>query len=867
MLDMQNRRPGMEVSNSTSMGNTSTASNVDVSMFGKVINWCLYGLVLLTPIFFLPFTSEIREFNKTALIFFVVVLMLGLWVIKILTTRSVSWVKTSLDYVVLAYGLIYLLASIFSLDRVSSFLGYFGRFTGSFVSVLSLIVLYYLVVNNVRNNFQANKIVKFVMLGGGLAMLYGFLQMLGVYTLPFLAFTKSASFNTIGGLSALAVFSAVMLVFTQWSWTTRENVSRTHHIFYSLMTLLGLAILFIVNSSAAWIILAIGMIAFLALAMVRMTDMSSATATWFWRPLLVLVVAVLFIAFQFIPFTPRRAINVNLPVEIQLSNSTNWNMVKNALSNKPILGYGPGTTGIAFGEIKPESINKSIVWNLNFDRASSHITNLAIETGLLGVLVFEATAILFLIYALFYFMRKQDSQGNNYAFGFFLIWLTLYATHFFYSFNTTFSFLFWFSLAMVMAISHWQDRQNENTGMSFNNSPRQALSWMFASLIILAVLLVGTFFEITVYMGEVAYASGLKELNKPQPDFARADAEFRSAVTRNQYIDAYYLAYAQNLIFRASQEAVKEKPDVTQYYKWIDTTVKSINSAINVSPSKASNWSARAQFFGQLRSLAIAGTDQAIISAWEKAAELDSKNPAIQIRLAQAYTSASESIDPKIVGTGADADGDGLSDAQETAFGSSSTSKDSNNNGSNDGPEVQAGYNPAGAGRLRDAQLAPYMKVDEAMLKKAEDALKQSIALKNDLPDAYIALSRVYEKWKKLNLSQEQIDIAAGKFPTNADVRYEQGRVQFNRGLLDEAEKTFNAIVKGVPEHANAHFSLGLIHINRANAAKRANQAEVAKNEFTTALKEMEKTREISGPNVAVEKVISDIKKELGLAQ
>ncbi len=866
MLDMQNRRMGMDASNpGSAMAGVSASGGraVDVSKFTKFINWCLYALVFITPLLFLPFTSEVREFNKQAALFFLVVLMLGIWVIKILTTRSVSWVKTSLDYVVLAYGLVYLLASFLSLDKPSSFLGYYGRFTGSFVSVLTLVVLYYIIVNNVTSTRLANKLVKVTMVSGAIVMVYSFFQLLGVYILPF-AFAKSRSFNPIGSLGALAIFTAIMLVFTQWSWTSRQNVSKLHHAFYTVMTLLGLVILFLINSSVSWIILALGLIAFLALAMVQMSS-STNSATWFWKPLLVLVVAVLFIGFRFLPsVNPRRAVSVNLPVEIQLSNSANWNLVKNALSNKPILGYGPGTTGLAFGEIKPESINKSIVWNLNFDRASSQIASIAIETGLLGLLVFEATSILFLLYALFFLLKKQDHPGHVYAFGFFLVWLTLYISHFFYFFNTTFDFLFWFSLAMVMAISHWQGKQSEDSNMAFSTSPRQALSWMFASLIVLAALLVGTFFEVTVYTGEAAYASGLKELNKSEPNFARADDQFRAAVTRNQYRDTYYLAYAQNLIFRASQEAAKKDPDVQQFYKWIDSIVRSANSATTVSPDKASNWSARAQFFGQLRSLAIAGTDEAIISSWEKAGELDSKNPAIQIRLAQAYANAAQSIDPKIAGEGADADSDGLSDAQETFFGSNSNSKDSNGNGAEDGDEVKAGFNPKGAGRLTDAQLSKFIKIDESKLKKAEDALKQSMALKNDLPDTYVALSRVYEQWNKLDEAQKQLDAAAAKFPSNVDVRYEQGRIQFNRKQVVEAEKTFNAIVKAVPDHANAHFSLGLIHNTRGSDAKKANQLDAAKTEFGMALAEFEKTREITGPNVTVEKFITDLKTELG---
>src|SRR3989338_10987141 len=77
----------------------SAVKHVDVTSFNKVINFCLYALVFLAPFIFSSLTTENREFNKQALLFFGVVVMLGAWVIKILTTRKISWIKTSLDYI------------------------------------------------------------------------------------------------------------------------------------------------------------------------------------------------------------------------------------------------------------------------------------------------------------------------------------------------------------------------------------------------------------------------------------------------------------------------------------------------------------------------------------------------------------------------------------------------------------------------------------------------------------------------------------------------------------------------------------------------------------------------------------------------
>ncbi|HYC79609.1 MAG TPA: tetratricopeptide repeat protein [Candidatus Binatia bacterium] len=822
----------------------------NASVFSRVINWGLALLIFATPLLFLPFTAEVREFNKLSFVFLTVMVMLGVWVVKILTTRKVSWVKTPLDFVLLGYIVIYLLASFFSLDQPSSFLGYYGRFVGSFLSVMSFVVLYYIVVNNVRTKNVVNKLTDVLLVSGFLVLLYSLLQMFGVYVLPF-DFAKATSFNPVGSLAGLAVFSVLMVLLAQWKWLIHPGPV-IRRLFYVLATVAGLLVIFLVNSFIAWVVLALGMILFIALSTV-ITEDQQASQSYIWKPLLVLVIAVLFVGFNFLPreINPRSWVGsmVNIPVEIQLSNSATWEMVKNALSEKPILGFGPGTTGIAFGQIKPESLNQSVVWSLNFDRASSEIANIAIETGLLGVLVFEGVSILFILYAIFFLLRRADHPGRSHAFGVFTVWAALYATHFFYFYNTTLYLLFWFLLALFVAITHWSDTAGESQNLSMNESPRSALSWMFASLLVLAVLLIGGFFQIAVYFSDVAYASGIKELNKEQPDLTRAHNLFADAIQRNPYRDVYFLAYGQNIVFQSAQEVRKEQPDTAKLQRYITELIGAGNSATALSPNKASNWSTRSQFYSQIRALAVPGTDDLIVSSAEEAVKKDSRNPVLQLQLAQAYYNAAETIDAKMVSEGQDTDADGLSNANEEALKSNLQDSDSNDNGVSDGDEVKAGYNPAGTGRLTSSQMQKFTRIDQDKLRKAEESLKKAIELKNNLPDSYIALMRVYEKWNKLEDGKKILEEGVKILPNNADLKYELGRVTFNLKDYSGAESLFNDVIKLVPDHANAHYSLGLVAVQKGDLNK--------------ALAEFERTLKITGSNAELEQLITSVKNQI----
>lgn len=797
----------VEVEPKADLPASEPVGKLEISSFSKVINFCFYAIVLVTPLLFSSFTSEFREFGKQNFVFFLVAISLGIWLLKILTTRRLSWVKTSLDFILLAYLGVYLATSLVSIDKPSSFLGYYGRFTGSFVSVACFVVLYFLLTNNVRSPKTANRIINYLWVGMGIVLAYSLLQIFGVFVLP-LPFTHNNAFNPIGSQAALAIFAAISLIFFQCLLFARKQ-SRLNNWILGILTIMGLGILLLINAFIAWLVLALGMIAFLAIAMSSKSEASS--GNWIWKPMLVLVVAMVFVAFQFLPqiINPRNLTKARLPVEVQLSNSATWNLVKNSFSGgakEVILGSGPGTTGIAFGEIKPADLNRTIVWNLNFDRASTEIANILIETGILGFLAFELTGLLFLFFALYFLLKKRENNDWMSALVFFMIWLALYITHFFYFFNTTFYLLYWVSLGVFMAIVSWNIQEAASSrDISLAFSARTALPWMFVSLLVFGGLLVAVFFQAAVLAGELAYALGVTELRSANPDLVKSEKELIRAKVLNPYRDIYFLTYGQNLILQARKEAAKPTPNVEQIKVFMADLINAGQKAAALSPNKSSNWSTLAQFYTNIKPLA-SGADKFIIESLQKAIERDPKNPALHYQLGQAYSVASEVIDQQLA--------------------------------------KKAGIDTTK--QLTNAQLSQITKIDPDAIKNAVDELKKAIELKSDLPQFYIQLGRTYEKAGQVDEAKVLFDSAANIFPNNTDVLFEQGRITFNQQKIDDAEKIFLAVLAINPDYANARYSLGRIYQQKGDNVK--------------ALVEYEKVSQIVGPNAELDKLIETLR-------
>ena len=117
-------------------------------IFDKAILWLIYLLVFSLPLFILPFPMEIYEFNKTILLFIFSSLAFLLWIIKmILIDKRLTFVRTPLDVPIAVFVSLVIISTAFSLDKISSVLGFYGRFSDSLTVYLSLAMLYFVAVN------------------------------------------------------------------------------------------------------------------------------------------------------------------------------------------------------------------------------------------------------------------------------------------------------------------------------------------------------------------------------------------------------------------------------------------------------------------------------------------------------------------------------------------------------------------------------------------------------------------------------------------------------------------------------------------------------------------------------------------------
>ena len=90
-------------------------------MFKKALRIITYITVFLVPVFFLPFSFEVLEFNKLYLFFFLTGLAVLAWLGRMIFQDKELKISHSLvDYAILAFILTAALSFIFSVDKIKT---------------------------------------------------------------------------------------------------------------------------------------------------------------------------------------------------------------------------------------------------------------------------------------------------------------------------------------------------------------------------------------------------------------------------------------------------------------------------------------------------------------------------------------------------------------------------------------------------------------------------------------------------------------------------------------------------------------------------------------------------------------------------
>ncbi len=611
-----------------------------------ITKYSIYALIFLVPIFFLPWTTDVLDFNKQALLLVLVFLSLFASMLKILISGRFEFKKSVMHIAVGAMFLVYLLAAIFSVFGQGSFWGQTQQVAGSTLTLICFIFLYFLV----SNTFSKKEILtSFVVLSFSavVAELIGVFQLFGLFIFPF-DFAKSVAFNTIGSGGSLGLFTAMLLPLAIVLFI---SVKKWWKVLFLWQILLSGMILLLVDYGMVWWVIFAGMLV-LALGTIKKKLFDG---RWMALPMFFLTVALFFLILN-----PQISGVTRKVSEVFLSQKAAFNITMKAIKERPILGSGPGTFGYDFLKFKDADFSKTSLWSVVFNRPPSEVLNVLATTGVLGFLAL----LTFMALPVFYgikFLFSMSSNGGEQEDGQIYIVLLLgilaslvaeTVALFVYSSSISLYLVYFLTIASLMGLIL-------NSRKEYNLKPSSLLTLIITfSFTLVFIFGVGLFaLNGQRYIAEINYRAGLADYQANQNEQGLKKLETAASLNSGsdlyfrQLSQVYVLAVQDEISASADSKSAPSDEEKTKVQTLISNSVNAAKMATDINSNDANNWSSRGYVYQSLLGISDDASKWAIES-YESALKLDPNNPYLfaqegSVYLFDALSPASKQLDQK----------------------------------------------------------------------------------------------------------------------------------------------------------------------------------------------------------------------------
>ncbi|MBI5127116.1 O-antigen ligase family protein [Candidatus Roizmanbacteria bacterium] len=560
----------------------------------------LYGsLFFLTPLIFAPMTSELFEFNKMIFIYVVTILISFVWLLKMILSKKILFKKTPLDIFLVLFLLFQILSTVFSLDRHSSFYGYYGRFNGGLLSIVSYIILYYGLVSNPINVIS---LLKTSIYSSIFVIIWGLPGKLG-HDLTCLLVSKGKKFDnscwdnatlqfrpedrvfsTLGQPNWLGAYLAInFFIGLYFLVKNRKNIKYT--VLNTLYLLSNFIFVVFTRSRSALAAVGLGLIFLVIYYFYKKVKNKG--------KFLLVVVSIFTVLIGVLLYNQRSFFDLRLS-KINSANVTEsldirkivWKGALDLGLRYPLFGTGLETFAYSYYFIRPVEHNLTSEWDFVYNKAHNEFFNYLATAGFLGL-----GSYLLLIGAFIYFvifLIKNQSDKNILLYFFMLIaYLTILITNFF-GFSTTMINVFFYLIPAFVFSLQELNKNKEETIQLKKLSNYQYLS-IFINSIIVAYLL----FSVFIYwLADTYYALGVN-YSKPQiSDYQKSAFYFEKAIKiRREHV--YEDKMSSSLSYLAAIAAYQKQTDVAKQIVALSDYYN--KKTLSESPKNIFYWKTRAK--------------------------------------------------------------------------------------------------------------------------------------------------------------------------------------------------------------------------------------------------------------------------------
>ena len=605
------------------------------NIFDRISFWSLFVVIVLLPIFFLPFTQIPIETSKGLLFVMGLAISIIFWIAARFSDGKINLPKSWLLLSAFGVLLVFLISALFSSAlQVSLFgimldVGTFYFMLGAFL----LMLLSSIVLKDIKN---AKTVFWGIIISSAVLFLFQSLRLF-MPDLLSLGILGGKTDNILGSWNALGLFtgfSTIMSLFIVEFFSVPKRIKWLLGVLIAFSVVLSA----VVNFPLIWEILGIfALIIFIykiSFSFGRKQEEGSEKKHFPAFSFAVVMVSLLFfMSGQFIGELLPNSLNLS-NIEIRPSFGATMSITGKALMKDPILGVGPNKFGEVWAMHKPQVINATQFWDTSFNSGSGLLPTFASTTGSLGILAWLTFFILFIMIGAKSLFASIKNNMNWEVVVFFVASLYLFVSSFFYSTGEV-MFLLAFAFTGIFIGLSSAGRSNGEISMSFLDDPRKSFFSIFF-LVILMIISAAVGFKYVERLASVTYFG--KTLSAST--IPMAEDSITKAISLHQndlYLRTYtqvYLTKINSIVTKGSALSETDKADLQTSF---DQAVNGAQLAVAYNSENYLNYNSLGAVYNTVGLLGVKGTYDKAIEAYKTASTLNPLNPGIKLATARVY--------------------------------------------------------------------------------------------------------------------------------------------------------------------------------------------------------------------------------------
>ncbi len=350
----------------------------------KILNNLLLVIYTVTPLIIIPYSSDYFYFPKICFVYMVSTIMIISWFLNRENNRLEFDIT---EKIIVLYLIAVVISTIFSIDRIVSMYGNFGREEGLF----AIIIYIFLFFTANRNYIFSKRHMHFLLISAAIVAVYGIFQYFGFDPIPRdprRINWSGRAFATMGNPNFLGSYLTLILPISIFTYLY------THKNIYLLTSALIYMSLLCTMTRSAWLGSLTGVIILIAYSVVYKLKKK-------YIAILLAVLIIITIAMNnissgriigrfFTIGTDFKEIVEQTP-DSQKAGAGRifiWRRVLKIIPQKPLFGYGPETLGTVFTEYFYDDIFERYNRLIVFDKAHNEYLHIAVTTGIPSLAVY-----------------------------------------------------------------------------------------------------------------------------------------------------------------------------------------------------------------------------------------------------------------------------------------------------------------------------------------------------------------------------------------------------------------------------------------------------------------------------------------------